>query len=112
MRYADTITRLRAPVAGNRAPGRDWSRASTLTVGQLQVQPATSNPLPETNREAILSSFNLYGRPGTDVDILPTDRVRLADGSVCKVTGRVRRFSSPATGRFHHYELTVEEVLG
>jgi hypothetical protein len=112
MKYPDEITRLRAPIAGNRAPGRDWSLAVEKRYTELQVQPASSAPMAETNREGVLSTFNLYGRPFTDVDVVPTDRVRLADGSVCRVLGRVRRFKSPATGRFHHYELTVEEVRG
>jgi head-tail adaptor len=84
---ADTVTIVRP--AATDWQGDPGGNTTEATVTGCMVEPSGSH---ETNSggDTVTSDFAVWLPDGTD--ILATDRVRLADGTVCAVDGRPERW--------------------
>lgn len=116
MFFHQTVTRLRAPEITDKYRNRvrDWSQASRLVISGVSVQPAGRAEEHATgDRDRVTTGWNLQSRPGVDLDLLPTDRVELADGTVCEVVGEIARHPDPF-GRVavHHVEAALQRTSG
>ena len=115
MFFHQSCTRLRAPVVTDkyRNKVRDWSAATRLAITGVSIQPAgRSEDHAAGSRDRADSGWTLQTRPGVDVDVEPTDRVELADGTVCEVVGEVARHPNPWTGGVHHVEIALTRTTG
>lgn len=115
MMFEQTVTRLRAPLVADRHRNqvRDWGAAAELLVEYVNVQPVSQyEDGPGANRDRVVDGWRLYTAPGDDLDLQPTDRVRLDDGQVLEVVGDVARWPDPHTGGVHHVEANLQRVRG
>lgn len=113
--FTDILTVLRAPVSTDRYRNevRDWSAATRTPIDGLNVQPSGQSENRSTGeRDTVISGWRVYGGEGMDADVLATDRVELADGTVCEVVGEVARWLDPHTGEVHHVEFALRKVSG
>lgn len=105
--FGETVTRLRAPLASDPYSGEDtledWSNPSELPIPGCALVPVSSAEAPGVDRVELLTLRTLAAPFGAD--ILPTDRIRDAAGTVWKVDGRRADFRSPFTG--HEFGTTV-----
>lgn len=113
--FHQSVVRLRAPVVpdryGNRV--RDWAAAERTPWTGVSVQPAGRSEDQATgDRDTATTGWSLQSQPGVDLDLLPTDRVELADGVVCEVVGEVARHPDPWGRGVHHVEATLQRVTG
>ena len=113
MFYGETITRLRATASTDRfgAAARDWSAPAELAIGSVQVQSVSSQDPTEVGRAPGVVRVRVISRPGTDLDLLRSDRVRWG-GVVWLVDGDVARHKRPSTGVLHHAEAVLRRVDG
>jgi len=115
VKYPHTITRVRADlVAGVHGRLRDWDSAERMDYTDVQVQPTSSDDLPDGNREGVLAAWRVYGRPGTVVDIVSSDRIECPAvfAGQATVAGITSLCYSPVTGAYHHFELWIKQVSG
>jgi hypothetical protein len=114
--FHQTVTRLRAPVTTDRYRNqvRDWSQATRVTFTSVSVQPASrAEDNSPGDRDRVTTGWTLQSRPGVDLDILPTDRVELADGTVCEVVGEIARHPDPfGVVPVHHVEAALQRTTG
>lgn len=115
MFFHHTVIRLRAPVVrdrhGNRAP--DWPNAARTALHGVFLAPSGQGEAHDPGaRDRATTGWQLQTPPGVDVDLLPTDRVELPDGTVCDVVGEVARHFSPFTGAVHHVEVFLQRTTG
>lgn len=105
--FGETVTRLRAPLVADpysaEGTAEDWSNPSELAIPGCAVAPVSSAEAPQVGRVELLTLRTLLAPFGAD--ILPTDRIRDAAGTVWKVDGRRADFRSPFTG--HEFGTTV-----
>lgn len=113
MIYPETVTRLRAPTVTDpyQVQVRDWANAAELVITGVQVQPAKSDEPTEIGRAQVITHYRLFSRPGVDLDILPSDRVRW-NGDTYFVDGEVGRYKHPMTGAVHHVEAALRRAVG
>lgn len=110
MIFNQAITRLRAGErvtrSGDTVP--DWTAAGPgVTFRRLHVQPLSQSETATAERDARTTSWRVYTRPGVDLDVRATDRIRY-EGNVCQVAGEVARWPHPRRpGRVHHIEFTI-----
>jgi hypothetical protein len=114
--FHQSVTRVRAPETIDRYRNRvrDWSQATRTTFSDVSVQPAArAEDHSPGERDRITTGWTLQSRPGVDLDILPTDRIELADGTACEVVGEIARHPDPF-GRVavHHVEVALQRVTG
>lgn len=115
MFFHQAVTVLRAPVVADRYQNRvrDWAAAERRPVLGVSVQPAVRSEDHATgDRDQATSGWQLQTQPGTDLDLLATDRVELEDGVVCEVVGEVARHPDPWGRGVHHVEVTLQRVTG
>lgn len=105
----DTVTVVRAPLAGDRYGGqiRDWAAATRTDVVGVSIQPAASTE-DVRDREQLVSTYTLFTPRGADLDLLATDRVEWG-GLTLQVVGSPNRWSLAGV---HHVEATLQEVTG
>ncbi len=110
--YHQSITRLRAPLvdAGYGNEARNWAAAAELAISAVSVQPLSTTEQVGF-RNNVVSGWQVIGSPGNDIDVLSSDRVRLADGTVCEVMGNVARWPGPSQAT-HHVEFQLQELDG
>ncbi|MFJ4794020.1 hypothetical protein [Kitasatospora purpeofusca] len=110
--FAQSVVILRAPFLvdryGNETSERDWSRASRRTVRALSLQPDSSTEA-DGDRPSVVSGWRVTTRRGTDLDLIPGDRVEF-DGRLLETDGLVARWT--VRGRLHHAEARLVEVVG
>ncbi|GAA4688090.1 hypothetical protein [Streptomyces youssoufiensis] len=113
MFFFDVVTRVRAGVridrGGNQVP--DWTVATRLVIGQLNVQPATQVESENPTRTAVVTGWRVQSAPGTAPDVRADDRIEW-DGMTLEVQGEVARWPDPITGATHHVEFTVSRATG
>lgn len=73
--YTDTVTRHRAAAAAGIRKGLDWGNAATAVLGDVRLQPLTSEELPEFEGSAV--THRLMGP--VDIDLVSTDRLEFND---------------------------------
>lgn len=115
MFFHQSFTRLRAPVVADKYRNhvRDWPAATRLHVAGVSIQPAGRSETHDAgNRDTATSGWTLRTPPGRDLDLLATDRVELADGTVCEVLGDVARHPDPFGRGIHHVEAALQRVTG
>jgi hypothetical protein len=107
-----SITVLRAPAVvdryGNPSSVRDWGAATSVTYNAVSVQPDISNES-AGDRPLVVTGWRVFSARGTDVDVLPTDRI-LYNGVTLEVDGEVGRWEF--AGRLHHVEFRLKRVTG
>lgn len=107
--HREVVTRLRAPVAGDRYgdEARNWDAAAELDIpgGRVVPQAGAENAV---GRDQIVRRWTYYGP--YDADLLASDRVRYA-GDVYEIDGEVRRWRS-ASGNLAHLECDLLLVQG
>lgn len=115
--YNQTAHVLRPPMVASRAgelepdytnleaaPGRPWTR--------LRVRPLQQGLAVDDDRRSDVAAWMIASEPGAgDVDLLPTDWLRLPSGEIVTVAGAIARPSDPFTGKLHHVEVRVELPL-
>lgn len=116
MFFHQTVTRLRAPEITDKYRNkiRDWDNATAVVFTGVSVQPASrAEDHSPGDRDRVTTGWNLQSRPGVDLDLLATDRVELADGTVCEVVGEVAKHPDPF-GRVavHHVEAALQRTTG
>lgn len=112
--FTDTITRRRGTLKTD-AHGDtffDWSTSTDTLLSGVSVQPNAQSEDISQRRDLLITSWRVYSQPGTDLDVLPTDRMVLDDGTVCEVKGEIARWANPFTGGVHHVEFVVERIEG
>jgi hypothetical protein len=98
--YNDSIEVLRAPLAANRYRDekRDWDAATSTPYDGVNMQPLQV-PVESTeyteDRQTTVTRYLLITRPGTDIDLLATDRVAFG-GMILRVDGDVGRWPAPS----------------
>lgn len=115
MFFHQTVVRLRAPEVADkyRNRTRDWPNAARTSLPHVSVQPAgRAEEHQPGDRDRATSGWNLQSPPGTDLDLLATDRVELEDGVVCEVVGEVARHPDPWGRGVHHAEAFLQRVSG
>jgi hypothetical protein len=106
---AQTITRLRAPLVGDRYDNqvRDWPNADRLDITPCVVEPVAAPELNDgTARDAVARRWFVSGPPGADVTAV--DRVEFG-GVTYAVDGEPLQF---AVGVLGHCELWLADVRG
>lgn len=112
--WTSSLTVLRAPVVLDRYKSErfDWPNAVRTLVDGVNVQPTITTESSTEPRYQTISGWRVTSRAG-DVDIRATDRVELADGTVCEVVGEVARWPHPIRpGLVHHVEFDLQRVRG
>lgn len=92
----------------------DWSDPEEIEVEPLvSLQPATSSEGP-VERPQVVTWWTLVTRPGHDLPLRSTDRVRVAgSGMALSVVGDVQRWPHPIVpGAVHHVEAQLQVVSG
>lgn len=114
MIYTDTVTVVRPRAITDEYSDEltDWAGATRTTVSGVSVQPLTQTEPPLEHRTVTLSRWRVITDYGVDVDVLPTDRVELADGTVCEVDGVVARWADLSGGGVDHVEFVVQRIGG
>lgn len=116
--YNQTVQILRPPVRRSRsaeerpdyagleqAPGTDWVN--------VRVRPLQQGLDVDDDRRVDTAAWWIASEPGSgDVDLLPTDWLRLPGGEITAVAGAIARPSDPFTGELHHVEVRVEIPKG
>lgn len=113
--FHQAVTVIRAPETTDKYRNRvrDWSAATRTHVAGVSVQPAGRAESHDAgNRDRADTSWTLQTRPGADLDVLATDRVELADGTVCEVVGEVAKHPDPFRGGVHHVEIDLTRTTG
>lgn len=115
MMFADTAVRIRAAAVtdpyGNPSSELDWVNATRTDLPGVNVQPETWASREDVgDRETTYTGWVLYSRTGTDIDLLPTDRVEIPGGVITQVTGEVARWRF--AGRIHHVEARLTRIGG
>lgn len=109
--FGEAVTRVRAPLVPDKygnAAVRDWANAERTAVTGLSIQPDSTAE--ETgDRSSVVTGWRLFTDTGTDLDLLPTDRVEF-DGMTLEVDGKIGRFRFG--GRVDHVEARLKEVTG
>lgn len=111
--FAQSITRRRAPVTTD-AHGNDvhdWDAAADTVIDGVNVQPHSQQETDTAVRDAVVTTWRVQSAPGTDLDVVASDRI-LWGGIECKVVGEVARWSHPIHGAVHHVEFTIERIEG
>ncbi|WAL73108.1 hypothetical protein OU787_17305 [Kitasatospora sp. YST-16] len=110
--FAQSVVIVRAPFLvdryGNETMERDWSRAVRRTVRGLSVQPDSSTEA-DGDRPSVVTGWRVTTRRGTDLDLIPGDRVEF-DSRLLETDGLVARWT--VRGRLHHAEARLVEVVG
>jgi hypothetical protein len=115
MMFNQSITRLRAPLLEGRlgSKTRDWPNAAEVVFTGVAVQPRSSREADTEPRDQVISGWRVYSRAGVDLDVLPSDRVRIDTGAVCEVIGEIARWPHPIKpGAVHHVEFDLQRVTG
>lgn len=87
----------------------DWTTATTHTVANVSVQPAsTSRNFASARVLNIEDAHTLYANPGADIQ--PGDRIE-ANGKVYEIDGDVEIWTSP-TGRVSNLQFTLRRWAG
>jgi hypothetical protein len=113
--FNESVTVVRAGSrvdrGGNTVP--DWSPGAVTrhAVTRVSVQPNTQNEQADPTRNAIVTGWRVYTMPGTDADVLATDRIEW-DGMTLEVVGEVARWKDPIGGGIHHVEFTMQRAQG
>jgi hypothetical protein len=113
--WTSSITVLRAPVVVDRYNSErfDWTDPARTPVEGVNVQPTVTTESTTEPRLQTISGWRVTSRAGVDIDIRATDRVELADGTVCEVIGEVARWPHPIRpGAVHHIEVDLQRVRG
>lgn len=117
MIFADTVTRVRAAAQtdpyGNPSSTRDWAHATRTAMTGVSLQPDAGSDTSTENtgdRTYVITGWRLLSKPGTDLDLSPTDRVELYDGVVAEVDGEIARWR--LGGKVHHVEARLKRVGG
>lgn len=99
--YGQTVTRLRAPLVADpysgKATKRDWDNAVPTQIDGFAIDPGGSVETATVNRVQTVTTPTLYGPYAAD--IVGTDRVRDAAGTVWEIDGRRADWQHPRTGR-------------
>lgn len=105
-----TVTRLRAPVIENRYGDdeRDWTAPASAEIAGCALQPATSTETLDPTRQTVITRWQLFAPPGTDLAAF--DRIDV-DGVVYEVDGDPADWSAPG-GRADHVAATLQRVEG
>lgn len=114
MMFNDFVTVVRAAVVRDRWDNDtfDWSGATRSVVPGVVVMPTSQIEDAVGNRVAVNTGWRLYSAPGTDVDVLPTDRVEW-NGMSLEVIGEVARYPHPIRpGSVHHVEIELRKMTG
>ncbi|MFE2409847.1 hypothetical protein ACFXDE_16040 [Kitasatospora sp. NPDC059408] len=110
--FSQSVVILRAPFLvdryGNETTARDWDRATRRPVHGLSVQPDSSTEA-DGDRPSVVTGWRVITRRGTDLDLIPGDRVEY-DGRLLETDGLVARWV--VGGRTHHAEARLVEVIG
>jgi hypothetical protein len=87
----------------------NFTTASEHQVGPCAFEPTSTQELTD-RRETVTRPARLFIPPGAD--IVPTDRIVLADGSRWSVVGDVQPFANPFTGWAPGGTVQIERVTG
>lgn len=91
----------------------DWGDTTRTPVDRVAIQPTTTSETTTEPRTQVVSGWRVYTRAGVDLDLRPTDRVELANGTVCEVVGEVSRWPHPVRpNAVHHVEVDLHRVSG
>lgn len=92
----------------------DWSDNDVIRtkVDQLNIQPIQQEETVSVDGDEVVTGWRLQTKPPRDIDLEASDRVELADGTVCAVVGEVARHTNPLVGRHHHTEAILERAAG
>ncbi|WP_030569585.1 hypothetical protein [Streptomyces aureocirculatus] len=115
MFFFDSLVRVRAGAhtsrGGDTVP--DWSpgAVSRLTVGNLNIQPASQSESTDATRTAVVTGWRVQSAEGTRPDITAADRLEWR-GMTLDVDGEVAQWPDPLTGAVHHVEFTMVRATG
>jgi len=115
MFFFDSLVRVRAGTrtdrGGNSVP--DWSAGAVnrLTVGQLNIQPATQTEGIDDTRTTATTGWRVQSEEGTRPDIKATDRLEWR-GLTYEVDGEVGEWPDPLADEVHHIEFTMVRATG
>jgi hypothetical protein len=117
LQYNETATRLRAPVTGQDRDGNDiydWAHADQLVMTGLVITPTGTSEADNSGlfRDQVISGYRVRSRPGTDWDVLSTDRISW-NGMVWDVVGMpVRRKHPVLSGRVYNVVFDFQRAVG
>lgn len=78
----------------------------------VQVRPVSQALTVAVDRDTRISEWFIATDHGAaDFDVLPTDWIRLADGTVCTIVGDVARPSDPLRGGLDHINMRVRRAI-
>lgn len=101
----ETVTRLRATAD----QFGDLATATETSLRGVVIAPGSSTEV-TGGQDTVTTAATLYAPAGTD--LVPTDRVRRADGTVWQVDGQPRVWRSPFTGWQPGVEAPLRRVTG
>jgi len=97
--HGEIVTRLRGHLVldpySDEAERTSWENPDVLSLGRCGVYPSASLEPVASDRNAVLSDFDIYTE--TTVDVIATDRLELR-GLLCEVVGRPNFPHHPMTG--------------
>ncbi|MFF7259471.1 hypothetical protein ACFZCL_04145 [Streptomyces sp. NPDC008159] len=115
MFFFDSVVRVRAGTRVDRGGNtvEDWSdgAVSRLSIGQLNIQPASQTETQDATRNAVVTGWRVQSEEGTAPDITARDRIEW-DGMVLTVQGEVAKWPDPVSGSPHHTEFTMVRATG
>ena len=109
-----TLVRIRAAAAAD-AYGdsvRDWSTAAELPIPGFGLDPGISAEASTVSREQITTRPTLYWLGSDAPDVVASDRMRDASGSVWEVVGNRADWCNPLTGWVGGSSWPLERVEG
>lgn len=113
MFFFDSVVRVRAGTRTDRGGNtvEDWSAATRLPVGQLNIQPTSQTEQTDATRTAVITGWRVQSEEGTAPDITARDRIEW-NGMTLLVEGEVAPWPDPLTGAHHHTEFTMVRATG
>lgn len=96
---------------GNTVP--DWSDAAVqrLSVGGLNIQPATQTETVDEMRNEVITGYRVQSAEGTAPDFRALDRIEWR-GETYEVDGEVASWPELFTDTVHHVEFVMRRTTG
>lgn len=111
-----TLVRLRAPLAFDaysaQATALDWPHAVETSIAGFGLDPGISAEASTVSREQITTRPTLYWLGSDAPDVVASDRMRDASGSVWEVVGNRADWCNPLTGWVGGSSWPLERVEG
>lgn len=94
-------------------PVFDWKNPTVVEVPfMVSVQPASTSE-GDPSRGGVTARWRVITPPGTKLEVLPDDRIRVGPGLDFEVVGEAQQWPDPFhPGEIHHTELLLRHIYG